>query len=272
MKTKHLLTTLAIIAVFFSFNKKDQITVEENHTPSNLRSVDNKAYQSGEVLKYRLHYGIINAGTARLEVKKLEKKIGGREIYHMVGTGKTASTFDLFFKVRDRYETYMDVEGAFPWVFVRNVNEGGYKINQKYKFMQKQKKIDNGKGKTFDAPEGIQDMLSAFYYARTIDFSNAKVGEIFTIWSFVDDELWPLKIKYAGKETIKVNRKKYKAIKFHPVIQSGRLFKNEDDVNIWISDDENKIPLLAQAKVLIGSIKMELTGTKGLANPTSEIE
>jgi hypothetical protein len=166
----------------------------------------------------------------------------------------------------------MYAEGAFPWMFVRDVSEGGYKIKQKYKFMQKKKKVDNGKGKTFEAPEGIQDMLSSFYYARTIDFKKAKEKEIFTIWSFVDDEIWPLRIRFMGRETIKVSGKKYKAMKFHPVVQEGRLFENEEDVTVWISDDENKIPLLAQGKVLIGSVKMELTKYSGLANPIAKVK
>jgi len=272
MKTKNILLAILVGVMFSAFNTKDKIPQTKEPIKENLRSIEHHAYQPGEVLEYRLHYGVINAGVAKLEINKMDKKIAGREIYHIVGTGKSKGAFDWFFKVRDRYETYLDVEGAFPWMFVRDIKEGGYKSHQQYNFMQKKQKINNGKGKVIDAPEGIQDMLSAFYYARTIDFSKAKKGEIFTIWSFVDDKVWPLKIKYSGKETIKVSGKKYKTIKFNPVIQKGRIFKSENDLNVWVSDDENKIPLLAQAKVMIGSIKMELTKSSGLANPSSEIK
>ena len=205
-------------------------------------------------------------------MKKLDKKIAGREVYHIVGSGRTKGAFDWFFKVRDRYETYLDVEGVFPWVFVRDINEGGYKKQQTYKFAQSKNKVNNGEGKSFDTPHGVQDMLSAFYYARAIDYSNAKKNEIFTIWSFVDDEIWPLKIRFLGKDEIKVSGDKYKALKFCPVVQEGRLFENEEDVTVWISDDENKIPLLAQGKVMIGSVKMELTKASGLANPSARIK
>jgi hypothetical protein len=271
MKTRNLILAGSIALAFFSFTKQEipQAVIEDTST---LRNMDNTAFIAGEKLEYRLHYGLVNAGSAKLEVKKLDKKIAGREIYHVIGSGKTKGAFDWFFKVRDQYETYLDVEGVFPWMFKRDVNEGGYKIKQTYKFAQTKNEVNNGEGKSFETPNGVQDMLSAFYYARAIDYSKAKKGEIFTIWSFVDDEIWPLKIRYLGKDVIKVSGDKYKAMKFCPVIQEGRLFENEQDVTVWISDDKNKIPLLAQGKVLIGSVKMELTKATGLANPSSKIK
>jgi hypothetical protein len=271
MTTRNLILAIAAALVFFSFTKQEVPQLETGTAPT-LRNINHHAFIAGEKLEYRLHYGIVNAGTAKLEVKKLDQKIAGREVYHITGSGRTKGAFDWFFKVRDTYETYLDVEGVFPWMFVRDINEGGYKKQQTYKFAQAKNKVDNGKGKSFDTPNGIQDMLSSFYYARSIDYSAAKVGEIFTIWSFVDDEIWPLKIRYMGKDKIKVSGQKYHALKFHPVVQEGRLFENEEDVTVWISDDENKIPLLAQGKVMIGSVKMELTKAKGLANPSAKID
>lgn len=271
MKTRNLILAGAVVFAVFGFTKQD-VPQAEKEDISTLRTIKHNAFKNGEQLEYRLHYGLINAGTAKLEVKKLDKKIAGREVYHIVGSGKTKGAFDWFFKVRDTYETYLDVDGVFPWMFTRDVNEGGYKIKQTYKFAQSKNKVDNGEGKSFETPNGIQDMLSSFYYARSIDYSNAKIGETFTIWSFVDDEIWPLKIRYMGKDKIKVSGDKYEALKFHPVVQEGRLFENEEDVTVWISDDENKIPLLAQGSVLVGSVKMELTKASGLANPSSKIK
>lgn len=269
MKLKVTILAVATLVVFsaFNFQQNQEIQFADSIEKAKFRKRNHNAFKEGEVLEYRLHYGIIDAGTAKLEVKKYHKKISGREVLHIVGTGKSRGAFDVFYKVRDRYETIIDKDGVFPWLFVRRVDEGGYKINQDYTFLQHKNKVNNGEGQIFDTPEGIQDMLSSFYYARTIDFSNAKKGQIFTIWSFVDDEVWPLKIKYAGKDQIKVGKKRYKALKFHPVIQAGRIFKKEDDLNVWISDDNNKIPLMAQAKVLVGSIKMELTKHEGLVSP-----
>jgi hypothetical protein len=269
-----ILTAITAIAtlVFFSFSKPEPPKVETTDATPTLRTINHNAFQAGEHLEYRLHYGIISAGTATLEVKQWPTQIAGRDIYHIIGSGKSKGAFDWFFKVRDRYETYLDVNGVFPWKFKREVNEGGYKIKQNYQFAPLKNKVDNGKGKSFEAPSGIQDMLSAFYYARALDYSNAKIGEVFTIWSFVDDEIWPLRIRYLGKDNISVSGDAYKALKFCPVVQEGRLFENEDDVAVWISDDQNKIPLLAQGKVLIGSVKMELTKATGLANASAKID
>ncbi|MDG1477391.1 MAG: DUF3108 domain-containing protein [Vicingaceae bacterium] len=271
MKLRNLILGAIATLAFFSFTKQETPQVEPEVIPT-IRNINHNAFKAGEQLEYRLHYGIINAGTAKLEVRPMSQKIGGREVYHIVGSGKTKGAFDWVFKVRDTYETFLDVDGVFPWMFKRDVNEGGYKINQKYTFAQTKNKVDNGEGKSFETPHGVQDMLSAFYYARSIDYSKAKVGEVFTIWSFVDDELWPLKIRFLGKDKIKVGGDKYRALKFCPVVQEGRLFENEEDVAVWISDDNNKIPLLAQGKVLIGSVKMELSKAKGLANPSARID
>ena len=221
-------------------------SIKESKSPNNefskLRKIDNKAFQAGEKLEYRLHYGLINAGTASLAVEKSTQKIGNRELLHIIGKGNTNSSFDWMYKVRDRYESYIDAEGIFPWLFVRDVDEGGFKINQSYEFLQHKQTVATSEGKTFETPEAVQDMLSSFYFARTIDFSDAKVGEVFTITSFVDGKVWPLKIRFAGREELKTNGHKYKTLKFHPVVQTGRMFKDDEDVAVWVSDDENKIP------------------------------
>jgi hypothetical protein len=115
-------------------------------------------------------------------------------------------------------------------------------------------------------------MLSSFYFARTIDFSNARIGEVFTIPTFVDGEEFPLKIRYLGKENLKSRTGTYRCLKFVPVVQEGRIFKEEEDMTVWITDDKNRIPVLAQAKVLVGSIKMELVEYRNLSNPIAKID
>jgi len=235
---------------------------------SKLRTIKHDAFKRGEVLKYRVHYGFIDAGEAIVEVKDENKLIGGRPTYHVVANGYSKGSFDWFFKVRDKYESYIDEETMAPWVFIRRCDEGGYKINQNYVFNQHKKTVD-ADGKNFDTPEYVQDLISSFYYARTLDFSTAKKGDIFTITSFVDNEIFELKIKYMGKETIKTNLGKFKCIKFRPVVQKGRIFKSEEDLNVWVSDDKNKLPIRAEAKILVGSIKLDLIGYMNLASPIS---
>jgi len=252
---------------FLAFKTQPQIA----NTGTPLRSFKNVAFKRGETLGFRLHYGFMEAGIATLEVKEETKEFGARKTYHIVGTGTSKGAFDWFFKVRDRYETYIDEDALLPWLFLRRVNEGGYIINQNLIFYHYSNKV-NSNGKDFDIPENMQDMVSAFYYTRCLDFSNAKPNELFTIPCFVDDQLFAIKIKYVGKETIKTDIGKFRCIKFRPVLQKGRIFKSEEDLNIWISDDNNHIPIRIEAKILVGSIKMDLEKYTGLANPISKIE
>jgi len=109
-------------------------------------------------------------------------------------------------------------------------------------------------------------MISSFYYARTMNFTNMKAGKIFQFKCFMDDEIWTLKIKYVGDEIIKIKSGKYKCHKFVPVVQTGRVFKSEKDLNFWITADANKIPILVKAKIPVGYVKLHLTDYKGLKN------
>jgi hypothetical protein len=248
---------------------KDIISAQ---TPSdNLPSNPNVAFKEGEILNYRLHYGFIDAGIATLEVKPVIMEVSGRKVYHIVGNGYSKGSFDWFFKVRDRYETFIDKDAMVPWMFVRRVDEGGYKFSQDYTFNHYVKKVDVGGGEKYDVPSGVQDMLSAFYAARNLDFTNAKEGDIFSVMTYVDKELWPMKIRYVGKETIETEIGKYSCLKFRPIVQRGRVFKKEEDLNVWITDDKNHIPLRAQAKLLIGSVKMDITNATNLANPEAKV-
>ena len=270
--TRRIVSLIFLFAITVSFvlqNEKISLPkggIEGRLAFDTLRKLKNEAFKRGEILKYRMHYGFINAGEAVLQILEENRQVGGRNTFHIVGLGNTNSSFDLFFKVRDRYETYLDEDAILPWLFIRRVNEGWYKIEQNQIFNHYRNTMDMD-GKKFDIPDNVQDMISSFYFARTIDYTNAKEGDVFEFPCFVDDQVWPLRIKFMGRETIKSDIGKIRCIKFRPVVQKGRVFKKEEDMNAWISDDKNRIPIRAEAKVLVGSIKMDLTEYSGLANP-----
>ena len=237
-----------------------------------LRKINNKAFKPGEILEFRIHYGLVDAGIARLEVKNKMHSINNRSAYHVVGIGNTTGAFDWFFKVRDRYETYIDKDALVPWIFIRRVDEGGYIINQDITFNHYEKTATSAK-LTIPVPENVQDLVSAFYYARTLDYANAKIGAIFPFHAYLDDEVFSMKIKYVGKEQIKTRLGTFNCIKFRPMLLQGRVFKDEEDMTVWVTDDENRIVVRAEAKILIGSIKMDLDGYSGLTNPlTSKVK
>lgn len=253
--------------IFFQFSNK-QINPPLDNV---YRSINHDVFKDGEVLEYVIHYGFVDAGTAKIELKQSKSSFYGRNVLHSIGTAKSLGAFDWFFKVRDRYETFIDQDGVFPLRFVRNVNEGGYKINQDYRFNQEKNMVLNQKNESHSVPVYVQDMLSSFYYARTLDYKNAKKGDVFVINSYVDDKLFPIKIKFKGIETIEIRNGKYRCYLFNPVVQTGRVFKHEDDCNFYITCDQNKIPLLIEAKLMVGSVRMELDTYKGLKEPISKV-
>ena len=237
-----------------------------------LRSVTNGAFKVGEKLTYRVHYGFVDAGEAVLEVKESPWKFNGRDAYHVVGTGRSLGAFNWVFKVRDRFETYIDKQGIFPYRFIRDNYEGGYEIFQDYEFHPEKRAIRTHEKQEFKTPEFIQDLLSGFYYARTLDFDNIKIGDTFEITTFVDGEIFPLKIKYMGTETIDLRKGDFRCMKFVPVIQEGRIWKSEEDLLVWVTDDANRIPILVKSDLTIGSLKMEVVEYEGLANPIAKVD
>ena len=237
-----------------------------------LRVVENTAFKSGEKLTFRIHYGFVDAGEAVLEVKDFPNSFDGREAYHIVGIGRSLGAFNWFFKVRDRYETYMDKEGLFPYRFIRDVSEGGFTKHQDYTFSPKKRAVRTHREREYATPEFVQDMVSSFFYARTLDYNNAKPGDLFTIYTFVDNEIYPLEIKYKGTEEVKMREGTFRCMRFVPVVQEGRIFKTEEDMSVWITDDKNKIPILVKSKLLVGSIKMEMVQYEGLRNPIAKID
>lgn len=239
---------------------------------TDLPSISHHSFQRGERLEYEVSYGWIDAGEAIIEITEEKKSIAGRDVLHAVGKGNSMGTFNWFFKVRDTYETYLDADGVFPWIFVRDIEEGDFKMKQYYTFDQFKRKVKTKKGKEFDVPVGVQDMISAFYYARTFDFSDAKPNQVYEMHIFIDNELWPLRIRYLRKERIKVDKGTFDCMVFVPVVQEGRIFKKEEDMMVWVTDDENKIPIFAKAKILVGSVTMEIRDYSGLANPVSKVK
>lgn len=267
-------TTVMGSFVFIAFNTTNRFQGDvdfSNVEVKELPYVTNAAFQRGEQLTFRLHYGIIDAAKATLSITDEETEYAGRKTYHVVGLGSSQGISDWFFKVRDRYESYIDEKALVPWVFIRRIDEGGFKASQDYFFNHYSKKVKTGKDKTYDITPNIQDMISAFYRARNLDLSKANAGDVYSLDCFVDEEIYPVKIKFVGRETIKTDLGKFRCLKFRPLVQTGRIFKHEEDLNIWISDDKNHIPVKAKADILFGSVQIELTDYKGLVNPVSKV-
>ena len=227
------------------------------------------AFKNGEWLRFKMSYsGFLKAGNATLEVK--EDSINGKEVFHVVGKGWTTGLIKWFFKVNDTYESYFDKQTIKPYIFKRNINEGGYKINRKINFDYNTHKatIEDYKLNTTKTVEigNIQDMMSSFYFLRNHDVSSLKNGDEISLDMFLDAQTYPFKLRLLGREILKTRFGKIKTLKFRPLVQAGRVFKANESVTIWITDDDNKIPIKLKASLAVGSLRAELDAYKGLAN------
>ena len=198
------------------------------------------------------------------------EKFNGRQTYHCVGVGKSYSFFDNFFKVRDRYETYIDTATMLPIKFIRDVNEGGHKIYNNVTFNQTANTAVSTKG-VFKITDCMQDVVSAMYYARNIEFDKYKVNDKIPFDMFLDDEVNHLYLRYIGKETVKTRYGKFRSIKIKPLLIKGTMFEGGEKMNVWISDDPNHLVLRIESPISVGNIKVDMMDYKNLKYPLTSL-
>ena len=233
------------------------------------RKIENNAWTFGENLEYRVHYGLINAGKITLKVENGLRELQQRKAYHVNAEGFSVSGFDWIFKVRDHFETFIDDKAIVPLQFQKRMEEGDYKDTDFAIFSHAKKKVFAKKG-TVEVPANVQDVVSAIYYARTLDVKNAKPGQVFPIQVYLDGEVFMLGIKYLGRETINTDVGSIRAIKIQPMVVADRVFSDKDGLMLWVSDDENKVPLRVEAELLVGSLKVDLIKHSGLKHPINK--
>ncbi|MDP4280878.1 MAG: DUF3108 domain-containing protein [Bacteroidota bacterium] len=235
-----------------------------------LVPVVNRAFVRGEKFTFRAYYdsfltGKVTAGVATLEVKNDVKTVEGRNCYHVVGEGKSKGAFNMFYKVNDRFETFIDEEYMVPWRFIRHTHEGSYAKEDEVRFNQYTRNASSRKANK-KVPARVQDIISIFYYTRTLDFSNLKPGEQFPVSFFLDDSVYVSRICYVGREDIETSLGRFRCLRFKPMVATGKVFSQPYPMDIWVSDDTNRIPVLAKSGVIVGSVKLELTNFQGLAH------
>ncbi len=253
----------AMSIILFVFTAKLFVSPVDSTNSKELRKIENTAFNVGERLTFDLNYGFITAGVAEFHIPKI-KKISGRETYHVTFKVNSVASFDVLYRVRDTYETYIDVEGIFPWRFEQHIREGGYTRDFSAFFDQRKMKAKTSEGE-YEIPQYVNDIVSAFYYARTMDFSHLKVNDKIRLQNFYKDKVYDLDVVYLGKEIVEVEAGKFECIKVEPLVQEGGLFKHEGDLKIWLTNDELKIPVKVRTKIIIGYIDAELTKYENLS-------
>ncbi len=234
--------------------------------------IRNMAFQDGESISFQIFYSVIglyvNAGTANFSVGT--EQLNNKTSYHVIGTGTSNPSYDWIFKVRDRYETYIDTGSLQPLKFIRNIEEGGFKKYENITFNHQANTAITTNG-VFKIPNCVQDVLSSIYYARNINFDKYKEGDKIPFFMFLDNEVYNLYIKYLGKEVVKTKYGKFHSIKFKPLLVKGTLFQGGEKMTVWVSDDANHIPLRIESPIVVGSVKVDMMEYKNLRYPLSSM-
>jgi hypothetical protein len=233
----------------------------------------NSAFLPNERLTFSVYYSVaslyVNAGTANFYTSL--ENLNGRPVYHVIGDGKTNSSYDWIYTVRDRYETFIDTASLQPLKFIRNISEGGYKKYENVTFNHRANTAVTNNG-VFKVPDCVQDVISSLYYARNIDFNRYKPGDRIPFKMFLDNEVYSMYIRYMGKEDVKTKYGKFRAIKFKPLLVKGNIFEGGEKMTVWVSDDANHIPVRMESPIVVGSVKIDMMGYKGLRYPLSSLK
>ncbi len=257
MKRRYLIISFAIISIlFYSFIQTD-----------NGRVVPNHSFSVGERVEYRVHYGFINAAEAKVDIAKNLSTVSNRPCYRINVTGKTVGAFDMISRVRDTWRSYVDTSAILPLMFQRSIQENKYRKDETVLFNHSRdiaySTIKN-ETKSYPVPNNVHDLISGYFYLRTINFNNFNEGDIIEMPTFFDGKIYKLKIKYLGKDVISTKFGKTKVIRLNPLIPDNKFFRGENPMKLWVSDDDNKIPLKAEVELVIGSLEMDIKAYKGL--------
>lgn len=229
------------------------------------RKVENKAFGVGERLVFDVSYGPITAGEAIMAIPRYDT-VAGRRCYRVEFSVNSLPSFDWIYEVRDRYLTFIDVEAIVPLKFEQHIREGTYKRDFVAEFDQVNNIARTTEG-NYPIPPYVHDIMSAFYYARTLDYSGMKPGDLIQLYNFYKDKSHDLGVRFLGRQELEVEAGTFKTIVVEPLVREGGLFKAEGRIVIWLTDDERKIPVRVNTKVIIGSIDTELREYSGLVGP-----
>jgi len=249
---------------------------------NNPKEKNNYVFQAGENLDYVITYswmlGWTDVGAVKFDVKS--DRILGKDVLRLRGSGITFSFYDWFYKGRDVYTSWVDPVTLLPVYFHRDVNEDGYIIDHKhtYDFNKKIAYLESKTSRkplrydTIPIPNRTYDVISVIYQARNIDFSKYKKDERIPFQILLDGEIHNVYIRFKGKEVKKVRGVgKFNTIKFTGSLVAGDVFKGGEDLTIWVSDDQNRIPVWIESPIIVGTIKARLVKYDGLKYPLKSL-
>jgi len=251
-----------------TFHLEKEIPLEPPQMEIKLRSPEdskfkrvaqNRTFGAGEKFVFSVGYGVIKAGTAVMEIPEIVKQDGSK-CYHIISTAQSNKFFSVFFKVDDKVESFMDVYGLYSLRYDKHLREGKFKADASMIFDQQNNLAIYHSGKdTFQVPEYVQDVLSAFYFVRTQEL---KVGNSIFVDNHTDKKTYPIEVKVLRKEKVKVEAGEFDCVVVEPILRTPGLFEQKGSLTVWLTDDAVKMPVLMKSKVIIGYISTELVSYK----------
>lgn len=240
--------------------EQEPLEIVDSETRASRRSAGDlpgrdPAIRVGEKLVFSVRYGVIRAGEATMEIARIEDAYGYPS-YHTVTTAKSNSFFDTVYKVRDKVESWMDVDHLYSRRFRKQLREGSYRANQDIEMDQRLRMARYQDGRVFEFMAGAHDILSAFYFVRTLEL---EPGGEYWLEMHADRKNYPLKVNVHGRERVDTPAGKFDTIVVEPMLRTPGLFKHEGSLTIWLTDDERKMPVLMKSKISVGSISVILT-------------
>jgi len=231
------------------------------------RRVVNNSFGPGEHLEYRVHYGFLNAAEATVDVSPTLYKVNDRPCYRVNVDGRTVGAFDLVTRIRDTWRSYIDTSAILPQKFYTNLQENDYRKEENITFNHATNTVkaeERTERDVFHVPDNVHDLISGYYFLRTIDFTHIANGQVLEVPAFYDDMVYNMKVRYRGRQVLKTKQGKINVIRLHPVLPSNKLFKEEESIRIFVSDDINKIPVKVEVDLWVGSMVMDLRQNSGL--------
>lgn len=239
-----------------------------------LCNQSNTSFSPGEKIEYTIYYNVVglyvNAGSA--EFTTTASNWNGADTYTFTALGKSNSKYDWIFKVRDKYESIVDAQSLLPYQFTRKINEGKFHQTELLTFNQKGKTVNTSTAAgSFKTADCTYDVISAIYAARNINFTNIQINDKVNLNFFLDKDLYPSYFKFLGRDEITTQYGKFKVIKLAPLLVKGTVFNGGEKMIVWVTDDENHIPVRIETPIVVGSIKVDMVGYQNLRHPLSAL-
>ncbi|MVN76751.1 DUF3108 domain-containing protein [Hymenobacter sp. HMF4947] len=231
----------------------------------------NPSFKAGETIRYKVHYGVINAAEAVVETSGSLERVADRPCYKATVSGHTTGSFDFFLHVRDQWRAYIDTASILPLRSTRDIEEGSYRKKEVVEFDQAHDIVNVLQTQhkepihyTFKVPNNVQELVSGFYYLRTLNYEHMKPGDIIRVGGFFDESSFNMDVIFKGREVVQTKAGVIHVLKLVPKMPTNKIFRGEESIKVYLSDDRNKIPVLFQAEMFVGAIKIDMYKYDGL--------